>query len=306
MSSNGREEYVLSNLRAAFRSQDFSLTGELELSPGISTDELLDQARALADVTDAIQIPDHQHALPHMSNIAVAAHLLQNDMEPIVHLNCRDRNRIAIQSDLLGARSLGVTNFMLLRGAALPPNHRPRSTSVFDMSAIDLVATATAIGEGQVLTGGRAIGDAGFYIGTAATAFHPKDSWHPEKLLAKADAGAHFIQLQICMDVELLRAYLAKLIEARLTWRLQVLVSIAVFPSADVARKLRELKPATVIPTPLVKRLEQATDPEQEGVLIAAELLNELADVPGISGANVSTPGDPATIVAAIRESGVR
>jgi len=296
----------LSNLRAAFRSQDFSLTGELELSPGMSTDDLLRQARELSDVTDAIQIPDHQHALPHMSNIAVAAHLLQNDLEPIVHLNCRDRNRIAIQSDLLGARSLGVSNFMLIRGAALPPDHRPRSTSVFDMSAIDLLATATAIGEGQVLTGGREIGDAGFYLGTAATAFHPKDSWQPEKLMAKADAGAHFVQLQICMDVELLRAYMAKLIEAKLTWRLQVLVSIPVLPSAGVARKLRELRPATIIPSTLVKRLEQASDPEQEGVLVAAELLNSLAGVPGISGANVSTPGDPSTCVAAIRESGVR
>lgn len=296
----------MSNLRAAFRSQDFSLTGELELSPGMSTDDLLRQARELSDVTDAIQIPDHQHALPHMSNIAVAAHLLQNDVEPIVHLNCRDRNRIAIQSDLLGARSLGVSNFMLIRGAVLPPDHRPRSTSVFDMSAIDLLATATAIGEGQVLTGGREIGDAGFYLGTAATAFHPKDSWQPEKLMAKADAGAHFVQLQICMDVELLRAYMAKLIEAKLTWRLQVLVSIPVLPSAGVARKLRELRPATIIPSTLVKRLEQASDPEQEGVLVAAELLNSLAGVPGISGANVSTPGDPSTCVAAIRESGVR
>ena len=296
----------MSNLRAAFRSQDFSLTGELELSPGMSTDDLLRQARELSDVTDAIQIPDHQHALPHMSNIAVAAHLLQNDVEPIVHLNCRDRNRIAIQSDLLGARSLGVSNFMLIRGAALPPDHRPRSTSVFDMSAIDLLATATAIGEGQVLTGGREIGDAGFYLGTAATAFHPKDSWQPEKLMAKADAGAHFVQLQICMDVELLRAYMAKLIEAKLTWRLQVLVSIPVLPSAGVARKLRELRPATIIPSTLVKRLEKASDPEQEGVLVAAELLNSLAGVPGISGANVSTPGDPSTCVAAIRESGVR
>lgn len=296
----------MSNLKAAFQSQDFSLTGELELPPGMSRRELLEQAHILNDVTDSIQVPDHRHALPHMSNIAVAAHLLQNDIEPTVHLNCRDRNRIAIQSDLLGARSLGVKNFMLVRGAALPADHRPRSTSVFDMSAVDLLATATAIGEGRVLTGGQDIGDAEFYLGTAAAAFHPKDSWQPEKLLAKADAGAHFIQLQICMDVDLLRAYMAKLIEAKLTWRLQVMVSVAVLPSADVARKLREVRPQTVIPRPLVKRLEEASDPEREGVLIAAELLNELSEIPGISGANLSAPGEPAAIVEAIRESGLR
>ena len=296
----------MSNLKAAFRSQDLSLTGELELSPGMSAAELLDQARILDEVTDSIHVPDHRHALPHMSNVAVAAHLLQNDIEPTVQLNCRDRNRIAIQSDLLGARSLGVKNFMLVRGAPLPADHRPRSTSVFDMSAVDLLATAAAIGEGRVLTGGQDIGDAGFYLGTAAAAFHPKDSWQPEKLLAKADAGAHFIQLQICMDVDLLRAYMAKLIEAKLTWRLQVMVSIAVLPSADVARKLREVRPQTVIPRPLVKRLEGASDARREGVLIAAELLKELAEIPGISGANLSAPGDPAAIAEAIRESGLR
>ena len=306
MTLSDRIENTLSNLRAAFRSQDFSLTGELELSPGMSRDDLLSQASPLAEVADAIQIPDHSHALPHMSNIAVAAHLLQQGMDPIVHLNCRDRNRIALQSDLLGARSLGASNFMLVRGAELPPGHKPHSTSVFDMGAIDLIATTAAIGEGRVLTGGQEIGDADFYLGTVATAFHPKDSWQPEKLLAKADAGAHFVQLQICMDVDLLRAYMAKLIGAKLTWRLQVLVSIAVLPSAEVARKLRDLRPSIVIPRPLVKRLEEASDPEQEGIHIAAELLDELATIPGISGANLSTPGDPSTIVAAVRQSGVR
>lgn len=297
---------ALSKLRTAFRSQDFSLTGELELSPGMSNDELLTQARALAKVTDAIQIPDHRHALPHIANIAVAAHLLQHNMDPIVHLNCRDRNRIALQSDLLGARSLGVSNFLLVRGAALPLEHRPRSTSVFDLGAIDLIATAVAIGEGTVLTGGREIDDAGFYLGTVATAFHPKDSWQPEKLEAKADAGAQFIQLQICMDIDLLRAYMAKLIEAKLTWRFQVLASIPVLPSAEVARKLRELQPSSVIPPALVRRLEQSKDPELEGVRIASELLDQLAEIPGISGANLSTPTDPATVAAAVRASGVR
>ena len=174
------------------------------------------------------------------------------------------------------------------------------------MTAIDLIATAAAIGEGQVLTGGERIDDAGFYIGGTALAFHPKTSWEPEKLAAKADAGAQFVQLQVCMDVDLLKAYTAKLVEAKLTWRLQVLACVAVLPSADVARRLREVNPSVVIPRPHVKRLEQASDPEQEGILIAAELLRELAGVPGISGANLTTPGDPATIVAAVRESGLR
>ncbi len=296
----------MSKLRESLRSRDFALTGELELSPGLGSDELLTQAKTLAEVCDAVQAPDSRHAVPHMSSIAVAAHLLPHGINPILHINCRDRSRIALQSDLLGARSLGATDLLLIRGAELPPGHRPRSTPVHDMTAIDLIATAAGIGEGQVLTGGETIDDAGFYIGGTALAFHPKTSWEPEKLAAKADAGAQFVQLQVCMDVDLLQAYMAKLVEAKLTWRLQVLACVAVLPSADVARRLREVSPSVVIPTPHVKRLEESSDPEQEGILIAAELLRQLADIPGISGANLTTPGDPETIVAAIRESGLR
>ena len=299
-------DQTMSKLRDAFRSQAFSLTSELALAPGQDAATVLHQARTLADVSDAVQIPDHRHAVPHMSNIAVAAHLLGDGMDPVLTMNCRDRNSIALQSDLLGAISLGVSNLMLVRGAAFSPGHRPRSTGVFDVGAIDLLATAAAIADGRVLTGGATGIETELYLGTPATAFHPKDSWQPEKLQSKADAGAQFVQLQICMDVELLRAYMAKLIEAKLTWRLQFLVSIAVLPSADIARKLRENMPSSIIPSSVVRRLEQATDAEVEGVRIAAELLDELAQVPGISGANLITPGTPELVPAAIRESGLR
>jgi len=288
------------------RAQQFSLTGELSLMPGHDAAAIIEQARELAQLTDALQIPDHRHALPHPSNIAVAAHLLQNGMDPIIHMNCRDRNRIAMQSDILGARTLGISNFLLMRGNELPHDHRPRSTSVFDMGAIDLIATATAISEGQVLTGGATVSGTELYVGTVATAFNPSAEWKPEKLVTKADAGAQFIQLQICLDPDLLRAYMAKLVGARLTWRFQVLVSLAVLPSADIARKLRQILPSSIIPSSVVKRLEQAADPEAEGVRICAEMLQAMNEVPGVSGANIVTPGDGSTVTAAIRDSGLR
>lgn len=306
---HGRDEkgeYALKKLREALQSQEFTLTGELSLSPAQNAPAVMEQARILAQATDAIQVPDHRHALPHMSNIAIAAHLLQNGMDPVIHMNCRDRNRIAIQSDLLGAQSLGVSNLLLMRGRELPADHRPRSTGVFDLGAIDLIATAAAIRNEEALAGGQLPDAPDFYIGTVATVFRPGGDWAPEKLLAKADAGAQFVQLQLCFDVDVLREYMQRLVAAKLTWRFQVLVGLAVMPSADAARLLRKNLPDSIIPATSVQRLEKATDPAAEGVRLCAELLQELAEIPGIAGANLLTIGDPASIPAAIAASGLR
>lgn len=288
------------------RSEELTLTAELSLTPRTSAKQVVEQAKTLAEATDAIQIPDHRHARPHLSNIAVAALLLQNGMDPVVHMNCRDRNRVALQSDLLGAQGLGVNNLLLSRGTNFPDDHRPRSTGVFDIGVIDLIATAASIRDGEVFATAQPPEAQDLYLGTVATAFNPADGWEPEKLTSKADAGAQFIQLQLCLNMELLRAYMARIVASKLTWRFQTLVGLAVLPSANAARELRKARPDSVIPSAVVERLEQATDPEAEGVQIAAELLQEIVQIPGLAGVNLVTPGEPESIPAAIRTSGVR
>jgi methylenetetrahydrofolate reductase (NADPH) len=296
----------LKTLREALRSEELTLTAELALSPHLSSAQVIGQAKILAETADAIQIPDHRHARPHLSNIATAALLLQNGMDPVVHMNCRDRNRVALQSDLLGAQALGVNNLLLSRGTNFPDDHRPRSTGVFDIGAIDLIATAASIRDGEIFATARPPEAQDLYIGTVATAFNPADGWEPETLTSKADAGAQFIQLQLCFNMELLRAYMARIVASKLTWRFQTLVGLAVLPSANAARELRKARPDSVIPSAVVERLEQATDPEAEGVQIAAELLQEIVQIPGLAGVNLVTPGEPESIPAAIRASGVR
>lgn len=296
----------MKTLRDALLAEELTLTAELALTPRQSATEVIEQAQLLAGVTDAVQIPDHRHAVPHISNIAVAAHLVRAGIDPIMHMNCRDRNRIALQSDLLSAHSLGVTNLLLMRGSKLPADHLPKATNVFDLGAIDLIATAAAIRDGDVFVGARAPEVRDFYVGTVATVFNAPSRWQPEKLITKADAGAQFIQLQICLNMAALRAYMTRLVAAKLTWRFQVMVGLAVLPSAEEARLLRKNFPDSMVPAAIVKRLKQADDPEQEGVQICAELLREIVDVPGIAGVSLMTPGDPATIPAAIRASGVR
>ncbi len=293
-------------LREALKSENFALTAKLSMARGQSANDLVDEARLLARSVDAIQIPDSAFARPHISSIAAAALLIKEGIDPIIHMNCRDRNRIAIQSDLLGAQALGVSNVLLMRGNSLPADHMPRASNVFDLSAIDFIRTAAAIRDNEALSGGRLPDGPELHIGAVATAFRPIDTWEPEKLLTKADAGAQFIQLQICMNVGAIREYVARLVAAKLTWRFQVLAGVAVFPSADAARELKKYRPDAAIPREVYDRLENAEDPRQEGIELCAEVLTELATIPGVAGANLMTSGDPETIVETIAASGVR
>jgi methylenetetrahydrofolate reductase (NADPH) len=282
------------------------LTAELDLKPGVNSHTVLDQARVLASTVDALQVPDHSHARPHMSGLAVAGLLAQHDYDPVMHLNCRDRNRIALQSDLLGAQALGVGNLLLMRGRELPADHRPPATGVYDVGAIDLIGTAAAIRDGEALAGGQLPGFPEFFIGTIGTVFPPQSDWEPEKLTVKAATGAQFIQMQLCYDVDVLRRYMAHLVDARLLRSFYVMVSIAPLVSAESARWVIENMPDTLFPEGLVRRLEQAPDSEREGVAICAQILREVADIPGIAGANLVNLGDPALVVAAIEKSGLR
>jgi methylenetetrahydrofolate reductase (NADPH) len=296
----------LKTLREALRSEAVTLTAELDLGPRHGPALIVDQAKALAAQVDAIQIPDHRYFRPHLSNVSVAALLLREGIDPVMQMNCRDRNRVALQSDIVGARALGVNNLLLMRGAAFPPDHRPKTSSIFDVGAIDLIATAATIREGDAFPGTAPEGAPELYIGTVATAFNPAEGWTPEKLTSKADAGAQFIQLQLCHDAELLRDYAAHIVESRLTWRLQILAGLAVLPSATAARELRKARPDSIIPADIVKRIEAAADQQAEGIAVAAEQLQQIAGIPGISGVTLMTPGDPALISSAIEASGLR
>ena len=275
------------------------------LTPTMNTAEIMQQAQRLAAVTDAVQVPDHRYATPHVSNIAVAVHLLQAGIDPIVHINCRDRSRIALQSDLLSASSFGISNLLIMRGGKIPSDQLPRSTSIYDFGAIDLIRIAAAVRDGDVDTGDKDPGSRDFYIGTVGTVFRPDEAWEPEKLTTKADAGAQFVQLHICMNPDVLSQYMSRLVAAKLTWRYPILVTIPVLQSVEQARLLRKSFPESIIPRDIMKRLKQANDPAQEGVNIAAEQIAALGDVPGVSGATLLTPGDPEAIIAVVEAAGI-
>jgi len=285
--------------REAVQGEKFTLTAELTLTRTSTGDEVRRQADVLARYVDAIQVTDNPYAWVQMSAVSAASILLGHGIDPVPILTCRDRNRIAVESDLLGLRALGVTSLILTRGHKVPKKHAVQAANVFDITGRDLIALAASFEDEDAP--GR-----GFFIGTGARVFRPKAEWSADSLSARAAAGARFLQTQLCFNLDTLRQYMRAMVEAKLTWRYSVIVSLAVLPSAITAQWVKKNMSDSRIPKPIIERLEQAGDPEQEGIRICAELMQEISEIPGVSGINLMTTGDAEAIPAAIEASGLR
>ena len=291
----------MNTFRDAVGAGDFTVTAQLRLYQDSGRDDVVRQAQRLAPVVDAVAVTDLPHGVLHMSGLAAGAILLQQDIDPVLQLSARDRNRLALKSELLGAAALGVTSLLLQRGERLPGELQPEITQVFDTGAKKFLAAARQLGEYQLARGGPEL-----LLGAMATVFDPAPGWQPAELNSKLDAGARFVQTQICLDLDLLRRYMAALVAAQVTWRCHVVVSVPVLTSAESARWLHENLRGSVVPESVVRRFEGAGDPEAFGVAYCAETVQAIREIPGIGGVNLSTTGDAELIVAAVDQAAVR
>lgn len=289
------------NFREALHTKDFAVTAHVNLSRVPDTDALQRQGDTLRDFVDAVQITDNPGAEVHMSGVAAAALLARRGIDPVLHMTCRDRNRIALQSDLIGAVALGVGSILVMRGDRIPERMKPRVRSVFDTDARELMAFARGLKDSPDVS---LVAD--LLIGATATVFDPEPGWAPVNLTAKCDVGANFIQTQLCFDMDVVRSYMSQLVTSKLTHRASFLMALTPLPSAEAARWIKDNVKAALVPSPVIARMEQAADPEREGIEICAELLAELATIPGVSGASLLPLGRLDAIPAAIEASGVR
>ena len=294
----------MSLLESRLRNGQFVVTAEI--TPPVSTDpaEFLRRALPLKGLVTAINVTDGAGAKVHLSSLASAHFLVQSGLEPIFQVTCRDRNRLALQGDLLGAAALGIHNILVLAGDDPKLGDQPEAKPVYDLDSRGLIAMARSMREQGKLPSGTAIdGKVELFIGAADVPVDPPPGWSPKGLIAKAQAGADFVQTQFCMDIGVVRRYSARLRE--LGFKLPLLIGIAPIPSARSARWMREKLFGTTIPDAIIRRLEKAADPRAEGTKICVELLRELAEVPGVAGAHVMAPMNFAEIPVAIQQSGV-
>jgi len=293
-------------LRRALRRGLFAVTAEV--SPPVATDPagFVEHALPLRGLATAVNVTDGASAKTHMSSLVAAHFLARSGIEPVLQMTCRDRNRLALQADLLGAVALGIRNVLVLRGDDPSAGDQPDAKPVFDLGTTEVLAMARRMRIERELPSGAAIeGGVPLFLGAAETPIDPPADWRPAGLIAKADAGADFIQTQFCMDVAVVRRYAARLLDLGIAQRLPILIGIAPIPSARSARWMREKLGGTTIPDAIVDRLERAVDPKVEGKRICVELLQQLAEIPGIAGAHVMAPRFHSALPEVIADSGV-
>lgn len=294
------------NLRDLLGHGEFVLTAEITPPLSASADDMLRTADQLGDAVDAINVTDGASARVHMSSIAAAMLLKRSGIEPIVQITCRDRNRIALQGDLLGAAALGVENILVLGGDQVAAGDHPEAKPVFDLSSQELLAILHAMAErGEIRSGRKIDTPPRFFLGAADTVIDPPPGWQAEKLSAKADAGAAFVQTQFCYDAELLRRYMRRLEDLGLTERLHFLIGVGPLRSVKSAIWMRDTLHGTAMPDEVIQRLDQAADPQAEGIRICADLLQQFQETPGVAGAHLMAPRNHAAIPQSIHASGV-
>jgi methylenetetrahydrofolate reductase (NADPH) len=288
-------------LQERLRQGHFVMTAELVPPVSCDAHELLRKAAGLKGIADAVNVTDGAGARAHMSALAAASLLRQAGIEPILQITCRDKNRLALQSEMMGAAALGIRNLLLLSGDDPKAGDQPDTKRVFDVDSKTLIETARRMrDEGTLPTGRKVAGHAEFFIGAADMPIDPPEGWQPHALLAKVQAGAQFAQTQFCMDAAIVRRYVGALEKAGVTSKLALLIGVNPLRSAKSARWMKNHLYGTIIPDDFIARLEKAADPAREGLRICVELIEELSTIRGVAGVHIMAPGNDAAIPEAI------
>ena len=285
----------MKTFRDAVRDSDFVITAQLPLGPGTTACDLRQILSTLQPHVDAVQVSDNPATKPHVAPLAAAAISLQEGIDPIVQMTCRDRNRIALQSDLMGAAALGVTSLILSRGEKMPARHKQRIKGVFDIGAKRLLATAQAVAANE-----RLIAPPGFFLGSNVTVIDPPEGWAAEGIDNKAGAGSKFVQTQPCLDIGALGKYMAALVARKALERVSVIVQVPLLESVEAIDELRGARRPLLIPPGLIERLRNAMDFSAEAEAVCSETLRALPTIPGVAGSNIHHLVDPAAVVRAL------
>jgi methylenetetrahydrofolate reductase (NADPH) len=291
-----------SQLEALLRDKQFVITSEIAPPASFSADDLLEKALPLRGLADAVNVTDGASARAAMSSPIAATILKRNGIEPILQLTCRDRNRIALQADMMGAAACGVHNVLCLTGDDPKAGDQPDTKPVFDVDSTKLTDMLRNMRDRGELPSGRKIGGKGaFFLGTADAPIDPPPGWKPGKIEAKVAAGAQFAQTQFCMDVGVVERYTRALAQSEAARGLFLIIGIAPLRSAKSARWMKDNLFGTVIADSIVARMEAAADPGAEGQKVCVELIEALSKIPGVAGAHIMAPANEPVVPGVIK-----
>ena len=282
----------LSNLQRVLESGEFAVTGELGPPMGADADAVRAKAKLLADSCDAYNVTDNQTAIVRLSSMAGCVLLREVGVEPIMQMVVRDRNRIALQSDILGAVALGIGNILCISGDHQKFGNHPSARGVFDVDSVQLIQVLKNMRDDHHFISGEDIsGDVPVFIGAVENPFaDPYESRVP-RLAKKIKAGADFIQTQAVFDVPKFAEWMEQVAARGLDRETHILAGVIPVKSAGMARYMRDYVSGVAVPDSVVQRMEQAENPKDEGVNITAEIIEELKEITAVHGIHIMAVG---------------
>lgn len=297
--SGGRLERVL-------RAGHFAVTAEIAPPDSADPEEVYNRAQVFDGYVDAINATDGSGANCHMSSVGVCSLLTRRGYAMVMQVSCRDKNRIAIQGDVLGAAAMGVANILCLTGDGVQAGDQPDAKPVFDLDCMSLLQMVTSMrDQGQFLSGRKLTSPPRVFLGAAANPFGPPLDYRPLRLQKKIEAGAQFVQTQYCFDLDLLRTYMARVRDLGLTERCYILIGVGPMPSAKTAAWIRDNVPGVHIPDEIIRRLLGAKNQREEGLKICVEMIQAVKEIEGVHGVHVMAYRQEERVPEIISASGV-
>ncbi|MDD2735446.1 MAG: methylenetetrahydrofolate reductase C-terminal domain-containing protein [Desulfuromonadaceae bacterium] len=288
------------------RSGRFIVTAEISPPDSVNPKDLLRRAGVLRGLVDAVNVTDNAGANCHMSSLAASALLAADGFVPVFQSACRDRNRIAMQADIMGAAALGVHNVLCITGDGVGSGDHPQAKPVFDLDSISSLEIVRGMrDQGAYASGRRLISQPDLFLGATANPFAPNIEARIVNLEKKIAAGAQFIQTQFCFDLELFEKFMAEVRAHGLDHHCHLLVGIGPLPSVRTARWLNGNVPGVRIPEKVIHRLEQSQDPKREGIKICIETIQFLREITGVAGVHLMGHKNEPVLAEIIIESGV-
>jgi methylenetetrahydrofolate reductase (NADPH) len=279
-----------SNLEQILRAGHFAFTGELGPPRGSNVAAVREKAKPLSGIVDAVNITDNQTAMVRMSSWAASLIAIEEGLEPNYQMVCRDRNRLAMQADILGASALGIRNLLCLSGDHQQFGDHPQAKGVFDIDSTQLIGTVKKMrDEGKFLGGADIDEPPKIFIGGAANPFAEPHEWRVHRLAKKVNAGVDFVQTQCIYNMERMRQWVKEAVDMGLTEKVFILAGVTPMKSVGMARYMQNKVPGMDVPNEIIKRL-QGVDKKKvadEGIKIACEQIEEFKEMKGVAGVHL-------------------
>lgn len=277
-----------SNLEKILDAGQFAVTAEIGPPQSANPAPLLHHAKMLRGYADAFNLTDNQTAVVRMSSIASAAIIMREDVEPVIQMTCRDRNRIALQSDLLGASALGVKNVLCLTGDHQIFGNEKGAKSVFDFDSITELSVFNTLRTEGKQVGGEVIKDPPkVYLGCAENPFATPYEWRGARLAKKVAAGADFVQTQVIFDMDMFEKWMDDVRARGLDKKVHILAGVMPMKTAGAARYMKNKVPGMIVPDHIIDRMKTAKDAKEEGIKLCIEQIEHLKTVKGVHGVHI-------------------